>query len=581
MRPLVLALVLLALLPAPAPAASEWLDWDWHYRAKIEVSAGSFNRTDWIIEERADFSELLGPAAEGKRFDPDSVRVMEYDSSGMISGEAVSQFDADHPGAWSGDLLWRADGTLPAGSSRTYYVYFDVLENGAKPAPQYAREVVVRNREQDVRVDTSKLMVYMDRTRFGYSHVVAKSSDWAEVSDPAPYDPLENSRPGVKAFRGFVSAPGEHECDPGCEWGQGNTSTAVLHEGPLRATVRTVASEAVRTAGGANESRPFNLTTVTMFYAGKRYYRTLRSYDFLDYPQEVSGLNRRMWIYGYPSYAYASPSGVKEGPFPAGGAEFSDASGTWDDAFDPGGGIANFELSPLPAPYSIWAERDPAGLSYLSSLWRPNAQVSRMVAGNTVFYFHDGDWRQAGLPERYAELAEPPAADFGSASSLTLEISAPETILNWNPTLPLNARVLGNMSPATIACKVRSMGSGETLFAGVVGDAGVSVFGLPDGQVSIECIASEAAGNSEYATAQTRVYDVMSLVKVCAASFIVLLLLLAAAYYRLKKGLAKPARGGRPCARCGMPQEKGARACPVCGGVRNARKTGARAAKRK
>ena len=563
-----LALLAVLLLAAPAFAGDDWWNLDWHYRIRADVNASSFDRSDWIIEQRTDFSQALGNLSAGKRLDPNSIRVVEY-TDGNPADEAVSQFDRDSPDSWSGDLMWQVSGTLLRNQNRTYYIYFDVLENGEKPAPGYADEVRVQSRNQSIQIDSSDFMLFIDR-QYGYTHVSKKSYAWQSIQPPQSYDPLAHARENLSRYRGTISLIGEHSCDPGCERGSGdNLSDQVIYEGPLRAAVRSYTSSLDRLSD--NTSIPFSGWRTTYVYAGKPWYRENRFMDFGEFPLNVSGVNRRMWILQgrTMSYAYDSRSGVvAEGPFPQGGQEYFDWNGTWSDAISAGGGgIADFEMGAVPSPSSLWAEQDPTGpISYFAALWRPERLVSDAETADFIYYFHDGDWRSADIPMRYWELKLPPTVELGNLSDFSLSLRVPAIVLNWEPTVKVEREVKSatNITIQRMDCKMYSEDRKLTLFEGEVGEAGMSVFDVPDGKWKITCVAYDQHGHAASDTAETQVYDVMTLVKVCGASLLLVFLLIAVLLVRMRRSQRR--RGnGLDCPRCGMPLEEGTKACPVCG----------------
>ena len=112
----------------PGFQSSEWWDLDWQYRVKVEVYSGSFAREDEPVELAIDFESLFFRWGILGTLDTKSIRVVDQVDSPT---EVLSQFESS-----SGEIIWLT-GFMEAGSSKTYYVYFDVLENGSKSSPSY------------------------------------------------------------------------------------------------------------------------------------------------------------------------------------------------------------------------------------------------------------------------------------------------------------------------------------------------------------------------------------------------------------------------------------------------------------
>ena len=562
------AAALLLMLPAAAFASDAWWGSGWHYRIRADVNSSGFDRADWIIEEQVDFSQVLGNLSANSRLDPNSIRVVEYKEGNPVK-EVRSQFDRYSPDSWAGELVWEAPGSFMRNTNRTFYIYFDTLENGQKTAPEYEKGVRVQSREKDLRIDSAHFMLYMDRTQYGYTHVHKKTTEWQTVPNPPIHDPLSDSRENITTYRGTVSLFGDHYCDPGCEMSLSmNFSGELLHEGPLRVAVRSYSDALERSSD--DSSIPFAGMHTIYIYADKPYYRTIKQLDFGSFPLEVSGINRRTWILSGRQmlYAYESTGGVvKEGAFPVGGAEFKDWNGTWTDSLGTDGrGIADFEIAHVPEPRSLWIERDQnTFVSYSSALWRPESRLSSVYTSEYIEYFHMGDWMQADLPTHYWELKVPPVAELGNLSYFTLNLHVPPIVLNWDPSVKVDAEVSGsNVTIERMECSMYSEERKYTLFEGEVGEEGVRVFDVPEGRWKISCIAFDKHGHSASDIAQTQVYDVMSLVKICGASILLLFLIAAILAYRVSRAMR--GRGKLfDCPRCGMPIEGGARECPVCG----------------
>ena len=114
--------------PVSASQSTEWWNPDWHYRLKVDVSSGNLARDDDPVELVINFTKQLPLWGIPGTFDINSLRVIEQ---GNFPKEVLSQFDPD---SW--EIIWLT-GQIEAGVSKTYYVYFDILENGSKSSPSY------------------------------------------------------------------------------------------------------------------------------------------------------------------------------------------------------------------------------------------------------------------------------------------------------------------------------------------------------------------------------------------------------------------------------------------------------------
>ena len=106
--------------------SSAWWRADWHYRIKVEVQSGRFERNDEPVELTVNFESLLSQSGISGTLDTNSLRVIDQDKTPR---EVLSQFEPA-----SGELIWLT-GRMGAETSRTFYIYFDILENGPKPPP--------------------------------------------------------------------------------------------------------------------------------------------------------------------------------------------------------------------------------------------------------------------------------------------------------------------------------------------------------------------------------------------------------------------------------------------------------------
>ena len=135
--------MLLALVPLAQPlradlrTAPSWYDQntvttapDWHYRVAINVPSAPVNST---VKLDVDFATLLATMGVSGTFDVNSPRVVR--STGALS---TNQEYTDTVYAGATDAIGNARGEirfiLQDAGAVTYYLYFDVTQNGAKPA---------------------------------------------------------------------------------------------------------------------------------------------------------------------------------------------------------------------------------------------------------------------------------------------------------------------------------------------------------------------------------------------------------------------------------------------------------------
>ena len=119
-----------------------WWNESWHYRVPFTVYSGSYDHIDGIVEKAINFTSLLNQWEVDGTFDPNSVRVIEYNSVEEALYEVPSQFDEaiDYDAHFNafGNVAWVLNGTTPANTTRSYFAYFDIVENDPKDPPSYA-----------------------------------------------------------------------------------------------------------------------------------------------------------------------------------------------------------------------------------------------------------------------------------------------------------------------------------------------------------------------------------------------------------------------------------------------------------
>ena len=114
----------------------EWWNSSYTFRIKINFTSYNVDRINWPIELKLNFTEIINSFGFNGTFDVNSIRVLEYSNEGKVLYLLPHQFDKDenfdaYRNAY-GELIFIANGTTYANTSRIFFVYFDILENGKK-----------------------------------------------------------------------------------------------------------------------------------------------------------------------------------------------------------------------------------------------------------------------------------------------------------------------------------------------------------------------------------------------------------------------------------------------------------------
>ena len=165
------------------PTNAEWWNTSWHYRMRLEVNSTSYDRTDWPVERLINFTDLVPFGT----FDENSTRIFEYDSGGSVLYEVPSQFDMeddyDESSNAIGTVVFLMNGTTSANTQRVYYVYYDIVENGAKPKQDYSTSLSYAWDGEEFNVNNSLLRVWVDTLRGENTSGIARVFDVSYSTD--------------------------------------------------------------------------------------------------------------------------------------------------------------------------------------------------------------------------------------------------------------------------------------------------------------------------------------------------------------------------------------------------------------
>ncbi len=147
------------------PTDAVWWNTSWNYRIRLDINSTQYSRTNWPVEQEINFTDMLPSGT----FDTNSLRVIEYSQSGSVIQEVPSQLDQgsnfDTSTNALGTVVFLMNGSTTANANRTFYVYYDTVENGAKTPTSYATNLTYSWDGQKVSVNTTYLRFYIDTNR--------------------------------------------------------------------------------------------------------------------------------------------------------------------------------------------------------------------------------------------------------------------------------------------------------------------------------------------------------------------------------------------------------------------------------
>jgi hypothetical protein len=209
------------------------------YQHIITVDANGFARQDKVVEVALNFTPLIADAGGSGALDPASIRVQEIDGGGdVIDADVPFQFDraGDYHAANKarGTLVFLMSGSTAANETRRYRVRFDVVGSGFS-APAFTDRVTLTDSighkgYQSVRVVTAATEYFYHKPGGGFATLLdSDDNDWINWNTAAQ---------GNGDFRGIPNMV--HPNDGGYfHPGRNSVSTAVIHDGPLRASFRS------------------------------------------------------------------------------------------------------------------------------------------------------------------------------------------------------------------------------------------------------------------------------------------------------------------------------------------------------
>jgi uncharacterized membrane protein len=148
----------------------DWWNNSWGYRIKLEIENGDYDVTNWPVERDINFTDVLRQLGDTGTFDGNSTRLLEYNQTGGVMHELPSHFDPDlyrydAAGSAFGNAVFIMNGTTENNTRRTFYLYFDIEENGLKSEPSYSTNLTYVFIGDEIRVNNSRLDFRIDTNR--------------------------------------------------------------------------------------------------------------------------------------------------------------------------------------------------------------------------------------------------------------------------------------------------------------------------------------------------------------------------------------------------------------------------------
>jgi len=223
------------------PINGRWWDRRWSYRLPITVNGAGYARTDAPAEIDLNFTEVWHSIGVSGELDLDSLRVIEVnDRDNILDKDVPFQFDPgdayDAGTNSAGTLTILLSGNTTADNSRFYHLYFDDIDKSL-PAAFVSPLVIVTDNVRDewlttYRIDTREATYYYDKRGGGFSRIVDRDGyDWISYNRRSGAGGEYRGIPNLVYPEGYMH-PGKY-----------NVVSAVVHQGPLKITLRSTSSD--------------------------------------------------------------------------------------------------------------------------------------------------------------------------------------------------------------------------------------------------------------------------------------------------------------------------------------------------
>jgi uncharacterized membrane protein len=401
----------------------EWWNSSWNFRFRIDVNTSDYSRDDWPVEYAVNFTQILETLNITGEFDNNSIRVIEYNASGSPLGERIMQFDPylnyNSTGNADGELLFLLNGTTPNQTTRYFYVYFDILESGAKQSKTYSTELNQSWDGEEFAINTTgNYSFFFDTLRNENSSGLYKAYYW-DGQDVNNY--FTPSGGGEKTREWTEITDGTYNYTFDFRY------NATITAGPLRVTVRQEGDEVYWNDPDNRTNQSIAVKTYKFYYNHTWYlleHNITNTYNDTIYRQGITGIPRFDYAGAYPTNGIAY--------------DYSTDPGSWVWATtDPAGKITviinvNESIPGMTADNQTWLNT--TGISF------PNTSISvnQSIWEISSFYFTTSA-ESASVPETRDRLISPVVLNISPVEKLSVFVEAltDYPIYNRNETITI------------------------------------------------------------------------------------------------------------------------------------------------
>lgn len=406
----------------------EWWNSSWNFRFKIEVNTGNYSRTDWPVEYAVNFTNILLNLNESGTFDNNSIRVIEYNLSGSALHEVISQFDPresyNSSANAAGDLIFLLNGTTPNQTTRYFYVYFDVLENGQKPTRTYTTELSSSWDGKEFVINTTLNYTFYFDTARGENTSGLYKADYQDGVDRSNYFTPSSAAERTREWTQITDGVYNYTFD--------FRYNATITAGPLRIRVRQYGNEVYWNDFQNRTNRSMAIKTYTFYFNHTWYllhHNITNTANHTIYRHAVTGLPRFDALNAYGSTYKIT-------------YDYSTDPGSWVFANYQTGGRLTAVINVNESVQSMTADNSTSlgtiGITFQNATLQPNQSISELSA--FVFGLYQ---ESIVVQETRDRLINPVALNISPAEQLSIAVESRTEypVYNRNETIIITGNV--------------------------------------------------------------------------------------------------------------------------------------------